>query len=94
MGENEGCLGKRERRRSPENIISDSQSKYRSAFTTLRDSISNIATKMQNIELVYAKGSVSKFRIRREQAIEGQNKTITYYIYFVDRNGLWKIDAF
>ncbi len=76
-------------------FISDSQSKFRTTFTVLHDSLPSLASNMQNIELIYIKEFVTKYRIRRQQVIDGQNEIITYYIYFVkDRNGLWKIDEF
>ncbi|MFZ5954927.1 MAG: hypothetical protein ACOYT4_00730 [Nanoarchaeota archaeon] len=58
----------------------------------------NRASEMQEggqIQLIYLKDNEAKYRIRREQLIDGQSETITYYIYFVkDENGLWKIDRF
>jgi len=50
---------------------------------------------MQNIELIYLKEDIAKYRIRREQVFEGQTRTITYYIYFTkNRDGIWQIEQF
>jgi len=54
-----------------------------------------IINDMQDIELIYAKEGIAKYRINRDQMIAGTPTTITYYIYFmVDPNGIWKIDQF
>lgn len=50
---------------------------------------------MAEIELVYVKDSIAKYRIRRMQVFESQMREITYYIYFTkDVDGLWKIEQF
>ncbi len=68
---------------------------YSDSFTALQANISAIAASLQDIELVYATDKFVKYRIRREQIIDEQNQTITYYIYFAkDSAGLWMIDEF
>ncbi len=76
-------------------IFLSSRQIYSDSFAALQANISTIAASLQDIELIYATDRFAKYRIRREQVIDGQNRTITYYIYFVrDRAGLWMIDEF
>ena len=72
-----------------------SQAKYREIFQLLQNELPNISANMQDTQLIYLKGNIAKYRIRREQEIKGTLQTITYYIYFVrDENGLWKVESF
>jgi hypothetical protein len=76
-------------------ISSDSQEKYRDAFTSLLSVIGQIVTNMNDIKLVYIKDKIAKYRITRNQVINGQTETITYYIYFSkNSNGIWQIEQF
>jgi len=75
-------------------IMPTSRQKYSEAFTTLQADIAQIAADMQDIEIVYAGETVAKSRIRKDQIIDGQMETITYYIYFGNRNGVWQIEQF
>ena len=66
----------------------NSKSKYRQIFTLLQNNISSIASGMQQIQLIYHKDGIAKYRIRRQEA-QGE---ITYYIYFEqDKDGIWRI---
>ena len=50
---------------------------------------------MQNIQLIYVKDNVAKYRIKKNEVYGGQTFDITYYIYFVvDEDGIWKIEIF
>jgi len=50
---------------------------------------------LQTIEFVYARRDRAKYRINRDQVIDGIAESITYYIYFsLDVDGLWKIEQF
>ncbi|MBI5893501.1 MAG: hypothetical protein HZB79_07615 [Deltaproteobacteria bacterium] len=72
-----------------------SKEKYREIFNLLNNELSSIAAEMQEIELLYIIGNTAKYRIKRNQIINDQPETITYYIYFMrDENGLWKIVSF
>jgi len=72
-----------------------STKEYEPIFTDLKDQLPAIASRMADIEPVYIKGSTAKYRIRRDQVIDGQIQTVTYYIYFVmDPYGNWWIDSF
>ncbi len=76
-------------------LIGESREQYSQAFNYLLDSLPDIANSMQNIEIIYLKGTVSKYRIRRIQIIENTSQEITYYIYFVkDNDGIWKLEKF
>ena len=68
-----------------------SQARYRYIFTTLLNSLSDIAVAMQAIEMIYVKGGTAEYRIKRVEDV-GE---VTYYIYFIlDGDGLWKIKQF
>jgi hypothetical protein len=72
-----------------------SRAKYREIFTLLQDEIGSVFSGFGDIELIYLKETMAKYRIRRYQTIEGQEKWVTYYIYFVkDPWGTWKIRSF
>jgi hypothetical protein len=76
-------------------IAPKSRQKYSDAFTALQANISEIAAGMQDIQLVYVKDTMAKYRIKSDELFDGQNKTITYYIYFrKDQYGQWLIDQF
>jgi hypothetical protein len=76
-------------------IAPSSRQKYSEAFTALQADIVQIATNMQDVEIVYVNDAVTKYRIKREQTINGQYSTISYYIYYrKDSNGQWLIDEF
>ncbi len=69
-----------------------SREKYRTAFNSLSGSLSQIASDMGNIELIYSSNSVAKYRMYRPHDINGEIVDITYYIYFqIDSDGLWRI---
>jgi hypothetical protein len=74
---------------------SDSTDKYQAAFTRLQAQIPSIAVNMRNIELIYVNDSIAKYRIKREQIINGQQMTISYYLYFgKGSDGIWRIEQF
>lgn len=76
-------------------ILPASRQKYSDAFTALQANLPEIAAGMQDIELVYVNDVVIKYRIRRDQIIDGQMETITYYIYFSkNADGIWQIEQF
>ena len=65
-----------------------SQERYRYIFTSLLNSLPDIAANMQAIEMISIEDKIAEYRIKR---IEDEGEVI-YYIYFVsDENGLWKI---
>ncbi len=68
-----------------------SKERYKGIFTALFDKLPTIASKMQEIQLIYIKDGMAKYRIRRVE----DTGEVTYYIYFeLDENGLWKIRQF
>jgi len=76
-------------------LVPSVQLKFSTTFDTLKNTISQIANEMQDIEPMYVGDTVTKYRIRRDQMIDGQSKIITYYIYFnKDQDGQWKLDDF
>jgi hypothetical protein len=69
--------------------------KYEAIYNLLSTNLPSLAQQMQDIELIYAEDSRAKYRIRRDHEINGENVTITYYIYFSrDENGFWKIERY
>ena len=71
-----------------------SRNRYRQIFTALQDSLPDKASSMEEIELVYSMGNVAKYRIGRDQLIDGVIQKITYYIHFAKDEGIWFIDDF
>jgi hypothetical protein len=72
-----------------------SRAKYSEILTLLQDEIENGISRFGDIELIYLKETMAKCRIRRYQNIDGQDRWVTYYIYFVkDPWGTWKIRSF
>src|SRR2546425_9879657 len=70
------------------------QPRYRTIFNALGAQVSSIASQMQDIELIYVRDVVAKYRIRRSQMYGGQPMTLTYYIYFFQgTTGGWAIDS-
>ncbi|MEW6419177.1 MAG: hypothetical protein AB1480_13860, partial [Nitrospirota bacterium] len=68
---------------------------YNQVFTDLYNHLPQFVQEMQEIQLIYVKNNVAKYRIRKDEVYSGQIYTVTYYIYFiVDGNGLWKIGIF
>jgi hypothetical protein len=76
-------------------FLETSKDKYREIYTALQAQLPQTAADMQNIEMIYAKDDRAKYRIIRQQMIEGTPVDITYYIYFNrEANGIWKIDEY
>jgi hypothetical protein len=68
---------------------------YRAIFTALENQLPQFVQDMQAIEMIYAGQGFAKYRIKRNEVIQGQTYSITYNIYFsTDGNGAWKIDRF
>ena len=53
-----------------------------------------LALKMRPIEKIFEEGGSAKYRILREQQISEEPTDITYYIYFRNIFGEWKIEDF
>ena len=76
-------------------FVDRSREKYRKAFNVITNKLPQIISDMQDIEMIYIKNGIAKYRINRIHVIEGEPVTIAYYIYYtVDVNGVWKIDKF
>ena len=72
-----------------------SKKDYQEIFNLLRARLPHIVSAMREIELIYSEDRLAKYRIKREEEVQGQIYDITYYIYFVkDFNGLWHIESF
>jgi PKD repeat protein len=68
---------------------------YQQAFNLIIDELPQIASNMQDIEMIFLSNNTAKYRINRVHDIDGIPQTITYYIYFSkDTDGFWKIDRF
>lgn len=68
---------------------------YREQFNILSANLPRMVAEMQEIELICVEGHRAKYRINRNQVIDGIPETITYFIYFViDGSGLWTIEQF
>ncbi len=75
-------------------ISNASKETYNQVYSDLSAQLPGIIANMQDIQLIYVQDRLAKYRIRRVHNIDGQNVTLTYYIYFVkDTDGTWKIDT-
>ncbi len=73
----------------------DKQAYYVQVFNDMFAHLPQFVQDMQDIELIYSKEKVAKYRIRKNEIYVGQPYEITYDIYFVlYKNGIWKIDVF
>jgi len=73
----------------------DTKDLYSEIYTALYGNLPQVVGEMQDIELLYAKGNVAKYRIRRTEPYGARTFTITYYLYFAKiENGLWKIHRY
>lgn len=73
----------------------ETQTIYEGIFTELDDLLPQIALEMQELEMIYTKGSVSVYRIKRNEIHQGQSYEITYKVYFdCLEDGIWKINRF
>jgi chitodextrinase len=78
-----------------ENFNMSAVDNYREIFTALGDQLPIIANKMSDLESLKIDGDIAKYRILKNQIIDGQEHTIAYYVYFsVDPFGIWSIDSF
>ncbi len=77
------------------NFALPSQDEYQNIFNRLSSQLPAIASGMEDIEQVYVRGYVAKYRIKKDEVINGISYRITHYIYFVqDANGNWYVDSF
>lgn len=69
----------------------DSVKRYREVFNALgKDRMKQMAADMRPIQKITQSADSAKYRIRRSE----QGQEITYYIYFVNAFGNWKIQQF
>jgi hypothetical protein len=68
---------------------------YQEIFDILIDQLPVIASELGEIELNYVQDIVAKYRIEREEEIQGQVYNISYNIRFIKGpDGLWRIESF
>jgi len=64
-------------------------------LTALGADLPSLVGNMEDIEKIYIRGCVAKYRIKKDEMINGETQRVTYYIYFVrDVYGVWHIDGF
>jgi HEAT repeat protein len=69
----------------------ESARRYKEIFTALgREKVRQMAVEMRQIQKIIQDADTAKYRIRRNE----QGQEITYYIYFVNIFGDWKIQQF
>ena len=72
-----------------------SRADYEEIFNILSNELPGIASSMRDIDLIYSEGRLAKYRIKKQEQVQGQNYDVTYYIYFIkDHNGMWRIESF
>ncbi len=76
-------------------FVDSSKGMYQRAFEVILDRIPQIVSEMGEMEPIFIRNNIAKYRIERIHSLDGGIQMITYYIYFVrDRDGLWRIDRF
>jgi len=72
-----------------------SQEKYRMIFNALETNLPEEAQNLPDVVLVTFYGTSGKYRIQRPATINGQEQTLTYWVYFIqDTDGIWRINQF
>lgn len=75
-------------------LESTAQSHYRSVFTSLGPRLSTLSADLPAIRLLYANEGWAKCRMDREETVLGQIKLVSYPVYFIKENGIWKLTAY
>lgn len=77
------------------NFSEFSMDEYRELFTLLKNKLPDIANEMAKLELVSIRRNIAKYRLKRDEIIEGRLYNLTYYVYFSqDPFGKWTLDGF
>ncbi len=72
-----------------------SVNEYEQTYTALGSQLPALIATMGDMEKVYIKGDRAKYKIRRNEEIDGQTYNIAYHIYFLkDPFGRWCVDVF
>lgn len=78
------------------NYFSDtSKEKYREIFEALGPRLPEVSSAMRDIEMINVDDKIAKYRIKKEEILQGQPYDITYFIYFSKNpDGIWKIKSY
>jgi hypothetical protein len=69
--------------------------KYSAIYSALGSELPALVQQMNDISPVFFDDGLAKYRIRQDHDINGQVRTITYYLYFSrDDKGLWRIENY
>jgi hypothetical protein len=69
--------------------------KYTAIYNALGSNLPTLAEQMPDISHICYNDGSAKYRVRQNHDINGQTRTITYYIYFSrGGNGLWSIEKY
>lgn len=75
--------------------IASVRDEYEAIYNALGDRLPTLVSQMQEIGLIFAEDGRAKYRIRKEQTINGNPEIITYYIYFYfNEDGIWRIENY
>ncbi|MCF8111819.1 MAG: carboxypeptidase-like regulatory domain-containing protein [Desulfobacteraceae bacterium] len=73
----------------------DQKHLYSNIYSALEDELPETAAEMKEIEFLYAKDNLAKYKIYKDEHYGGEEITVAYYIYFVKTSeGLWKIHRY
>jgi len=73
------------------NFPTSSQAHYRELFTALGNRLPVLAENLPALKLGSATDSIAKTLLSRQETVLGQQKTVSYLIFFVKENGIWKL---
>lgn len=67
------------------------QDQYRQIFTALGARLPVLSENLPPVQLVYATEERAKCRVSRVETVLSQQKMVTYQVYFIRENGVWKL---
>jgi uncharacterized protein YjdB len=78
-----------------QHFLEHERDSYAALFSSAVAQLQALGADMPTIQPVYFTETVAKYRLRRQQQVNGTLMRITHYVYFsVDADGTWRIDSF
>ncbi len=94
-GKMQEALGRSDMEQALNYFTRGSRERYGKIFGAIQDKLAEQAAALQDIVLVAFSGNTAKYRIQRDVMINGQPRTLTYWVYFIqDADGIWRIKQF
>lgn len=72
-----------------------SRDKYKQIFEAVGDELAQVGQDLGDIALVEFRSTSAKYRVQREDIVDGVPTTLTFWVYFIlDGDGIWRIMQF